>query len=208
SGAAAAGAGAAAAGAGVAGLSVSHIAAAVAVAVVSAGGAVEVQQTLVPHHRHHAAIHRTVAAPALPTPSGSPAVGAVSVVPAATGAAELRLPLIPASPGDTIVDPGPAPTLDPSAPGAGNGGVAAPVEPPADALDPIAPPVGDEAGTASEGDPAAPVTTPPPATGSSAPPADAPPPDDAPPATSAAPAPAPSAPPTSASVGGASYPQR
>ena len=58
--------GAATAGTGVAlGLSVSHVAAVVAVAVVGAGGAVEVQRTLVSHHARHppAPIVRHLAAP-------------------------------------------------------------------------------------------------------------------------------------------------
>jgi RNA polymerase sigma factor (sigma-70 family) len=211
--AAAAGTGAAAAGAGAAGLSVSHIAAAVAVAVVSAGGAVEVQQTLVPHHRHHVAIHRSAPAAAAPTLGAATLGGAAAdaLAPETEAARRLeaerrmRLRLIPSVTGETVADPLPAATLE----DAGNGGAAAPLEPPADSLDPVAPPAGDDASASGDGTGAGSPGTTPPATGSTAPPPDdAPPPaDSAPPATSVAPtaAPAPTTPPTSATVGGAAY---
>jgi RNA polymerase sigma factor (sigma-70 family) len=212
-GATAAAAGTSAAATGAAGLSVSHIAAAVAVAVVSAGSAVEVQQTLAPHHRHHAAIHRSAPASAVPVSSLHASGGSVAVpVPDAVRRDEaeerMRLRLIPSLTGDTVADPTAPPALD--ADSGGNGGAVAPVEPPADSLDPVVPPgerdaaADAEAGTGSSGS-----TVPPPASGSTAPPDDPPPPaDPAPPATSAAPAPAPTAPPTSATVGGATYQPR
>ena len=202
--AAAGGGAAAAASAGVAGVSISHVAAAVAVAVVSAGGAVEVQHQLAPHYRHHAAIHRSVpvfspaapalAAPALvPDPAGTPATG------------REQQAIAPVADQPPATDPS-----DPLAPG--NGGAAAPAEPPADTLDPGIPP-SDEA-VVEDGDAGAtsgPTTTAPPASGSStsspepAPPSE---PTPAPPATSAAPSTsttAPTAPPSSATVGGAAY---
>jgi RNA polymerase sigma factor (sigma-70 family) len=215
-GGATAGAAAATAGAGAAGMSVSHIAAAVAVAVVSAGGAVEVHQTLVPHHRHPAAIHRSVtraAAPALgaPTIGGGAGAGALpTYAPLRSDAAKrLRLRLIPELNADKTVVPPPAPpTLAADPVGSGNGGAAPPTEPPADSLQPVAPPSGDPATGdvdpvgASSGS----SSTPPPATGTTSPPADPSPADPAPSATSVAP-PAASTPPasTSASTGGATY---
>ncbi|HEX7292265.1 MAG TPA: sigma-70 family RNA polymerase sigma factor [Conexibacter sp.] len=199
--AAVAGGGAAAAGAGVAGISLGHVAAAVAVAVVSAGGAVEVHHQLAPHHRQQAAIHRSVAAPAASAP-------AAVLTPDATRRREAaeQLPVIPGVSDEPIIE---TPTLD--GPGADSGGAAAPVEPPADTVEPVTPP--PDGAVVEEGDAGATsgsATDPPPATGSSTdapppPPADEP--DPAPPATSAAPASttAPTAPPTSSTVGGASY---
>jgi hypothetical protein len=187
---------------------VSHIAAAVAVAVVSAGGAVEVQQQLVPHHRDQAAIHRSVvpsAAPALRTA----AIGTPALVPDAARQREAmeRLRLrVPGLIGEPPADEAPVPTLE--ADNTGNGGVAAPVEPPTDTLDPVTPPT--DAAVVEGADPSATSGSPvpadaPPASGSSAaepmPAAD--PPAAAPPATSAAPSA--STAPTPATVGGAAY---
>jgi RNA polymerase sigma factor (sigma-70 family) len=217
-GGATAGAAAATAGAGAAGVSVSHIAAAVAVAVVSAGGAVEVHHTLAPHHRHPAAIHRTVSAPRSSPVLQAPAIGAatgatVTDADRRDAAQRLRLRLIPGVNGDKAILPPPAPTLAPDATDPGNGGAAAPVEPPADSLQPATPVPDDGVGTgdvdpveASSGS----TSAPPPATGTSNPPADPPPAEPAPSATSVAPPAAstpaaPTAPPTSASTGGATY---
>jgi RNA polymerase sigma factor (sigma-70 family) len=216
-GAAAAGGGAAAAGAGVAGLSISHVAAAVAVAVVSAGGAVEVHQQLVPHHRHHAAIHRSAAAAPAATP-GAPKLAAPALLPDAARRREvaerLRLRVIPGVTGEPPIVEAPVPTLD--GPGAGNGGAAAPAEPPADTLDPATPPSDDPVVGGGDADATGgSSTTPPPANDSSTtapePPA-ASEPTPAPSATSEAPTAtsttAPAAPPTSATVGGATYQPR
>jgi RNA polymerase sigma factor (sigma-70 family) len=196
--AAVAGGGAAAAGAGIAGVSLSHVAATVAVAVVSVGGAVEVHHQLAPHQRQQAAIHRsaTLAAPATAAPALAPD-------------AERLIPGVTAEPPAVEAPVVEAPTLDGL--GAGTGGAAAPVEAPADTLDPATPPSDDT--VVEEGDAGATsgsATDAPPAAGSST---DAPPPppageaDPAPPATSAAPASttAPIAPPSSATVGGAAY---
>ena len=211
-----AGAAAATAGAGVAGVSVSHIAAAVAVAVVSAGGAVEVHHTLAPH-RHPAAIHRSVAAAGAPPVLRAPALAAGAAVTDAVrrdAAQRLRLRLIPGINGDKAVVPPTAPTLAADATDPGNGGATAPAEPPVDSLQPVTP----------APDPAAPgdvdpveassgsTATPPPAAGSTTLPTTEPPPaNPAPPATSVAPPaatnppPAPTSPPTSATTGGATY---
>jgi RNA polymerase sigma factor (sigma-70 family) len=200
--AAAGGGAAAAAGAGVASVSLSHVAAVVAVAVVSAGGAVEVQHQLVPHHRHHAAIHRSVAAPATPSPA------AAALLPDAARRREAAERAIPALTGEQPAVDEVVPTLDPAADG--NGGASAPAEPPADTLDPATPPAEDpvaadgDAGTTG-GDADAP-----PASGSSTAAPEPPPgsePTPAPPAASAAPesTTAPASPPTSATVGGATY---
>ncbi|HEU4701209.1 MAG TPA: RNA polymerase sigma factor [Conexibacter sp.] len=208
-GAAAAGGGAAAAGAGAAGVSLSHVAAAVAVAVVSAGGAVEVQHQLVPHQREHAAIHRSAPAPA------AAAVGVAATTPALDAARRqeaaerLWLRVIPSVTGEELVVEPSAPTLDPAA--AGNGGATAPTEPPADTLDPVTPLAGDViVDDADAGATSGSTTTAPPATGSSTAAPEPPPPSEpapAPPATSAEPtsSSAPTAPPTSATVGGATY---
>jgi RNA polymerase sigma factor (sigma-70 family) len=207
--AAAAGGGvAAAASAGIAGVSFSHVAAAVAVAVVSAGGAVEVQQQLVPHHRHHAALYRNAATVAAPNIAPEPAAPPMAAL-RREAAKRLRLRLIPALTGEQPVVE--APTLAPDAAGAGNGGAAAPAEPPADTLDPVTPP--SDAAAIENGDTSATSgasTTAPPASGSSttapepAPPSE---PAPAPPATSVEPTSttASTAPPTSATVGGATY---
>ncbi|HEV7774859.1 MAG TPA: sigma-70 family RNA polymerase sigma factor [Conexibacter sp.] len=216
-GGATAGAAVATAGAGAAGVSVSHIAAAVAVAVVSAGGAVEVHHTLAPHHRHQAAIHRSVAtAPASPTlraPAfGAAAGAAVTDADRRDAAQRLRLRLIPGVNGDKAIAPPPPPTLAPDATGPGNGGAAAPAEPPADSLQPVTPAPEDGA-TIGEVDPVRASTgsssTPPPTAGSTSSPTEPPPAEPAPPATSVAPPastpPAPTVPPTSASTGGATY---
>src|SRR6185436_19911432 len=103
-----------------------------------------------------------------------------------------------------------APALDPAAMEPGNGGAAAPAEPPADGLDPVEPPVAEDpvgdggAVGATSGPPPAPA----PAPGDSAAPSDPPPVDAAPApppaATSVAPA-ASTTPPTSATTGGAQY---
>jgi len=205
------------AGAGAAGVSVSHIAAAVAVAVVSAGGAVEVHHTLIPHHRQPAAIHRTVATPAASSVLPAPAIGAAAGAAVTDAdrrdvAQRLRVRLIPGINGDKAVVPPPALTLAPDATSPGNGGAAAPAEPPADSLQPVTPAPLDGLGTgdvdpveASSGS----TSTPPPATGTS-PPTEPAPAEPVPPATSVAPpaasTPATSAaPPTSASTGGATY---
>jgi RNA polymerase sigma factor (sigma-70 family) len=214
-GGATAGAAAATAGAGAAGVSVSHIAAAVAVAVVSAGGAVEVHHTLAPHHRQPAAIHRSVAAPAAPPALQTPAIatGAAAETLATEAARRLHLRVIPGINLDKAVVPPPAPTLDADATAPGNGGAAAPVEePPADTLQPVTP-APEEGATVGEVDPveasSGSTSTPPPTSGSTSPPTEPPPADAAPPATSVAPpatgAPAPAAPPTPASTGGATY---
>ncbi|MFL5816081.1 MAG: sigma-70 family RNA polymerase sigma factor [Conexibacter sp.] len=199
------------AGAGAAGVSVSHIAAAVAVAVVSAGGAVEVHHTFVPHHRQPAAIHRNVAAPAVRTLQ-APLTWAAARHDAMQ---RLRPRLIPGINGDKALVPPPAPTLAPVATDPGNGGATAPVEPPADSLQPVTPAPEDGAGT-GDVDPVEASTgstnTPPPATGTTSPPTESSPAEPAPPATSVAPpasTPAtPTPPPTSASTGGATYRSR
>ncbi|HKG40393.1 MAG TPA: sigma-70 family RNA polymerase sigma factor [Conexibacter sp.] len=209
---------AATAGAGAAGVSVSHIAAAVAVAVVSAGGAVEVHQTLAPHHRQPAAIHRSVVTPAAPAFQAPTIGGATGVEALATDAARrrdaarrLHLSLIPGINADKSIAPPATPTLAPEATGPGNGGAVAPAEPPGDSLQPVAPPsdastpadpVEASSGSSAPPQPATGSTTPPPATARPA--------DPAPPATSVAPPAAstpsaPVAPPTSASTGGATY---
>ena len=227
--AATAGAGAAAAGAGAAGVSVSHIAAAVAVAVVSAGGAVEVHQTLAPH-RHHAPAHHAAAAHAASASNAPSAAsgGAAAEIAQATDAARrhdaalrLRLRLVPnAAAGKPVaLVPAPAPTLDPAASQPGNGGAAASVEPTVEPVvppaDPVTPPTDgtsptpqDPVGaTSGSGNPPPP---PPPVPGDATTPVTPPPADvapAAPPATSVAP-PAPAAsiaPPTSATTGGAQY---
>ena len=214
--AAASGGAAAAAGAGVAGMSLSHVAAAVAVAVVSAGGAVEVQQQLVPHERNQAAVHRTVAAPATAaTASASTGAAALALDSERRdeAAERLRRRVIPAVTDAQVAVEEPAPTLDSSA--AGNGGAAAPVEPPAVTLDPATSPAdevvvedGDAGATSGS------ATGVPPASGSSTtapePPSSGEP-TPTPPATSVAPAAsttAPTAPPSSATVGGATYRSR
>jgi RNA polymerase sigma factor (sigma-70 family) len=216
-GGATAGAAAATAGAGAAGVSVSHIAAAVAVAVVGAGGAVEVQHKLTPQHRQPAAIHRSVAAsgpsPALQTAAIGIAAGAVVTDADRRDAAQrLRLRIIPAINPDKAIEQVPTLAAETTVPG--NGGAAAPAEPPVDSLQPVAPPPSADP---ASGDVDSPVgasigssSTSPPATGSATPPAEPPPADPAPPATSVAPPtasapPAPTAPPTSASTGGAAY---
>jgi len=211
-----AGGGAAAAGAGVAGLSISHVAAVVAVAVVSAGSAVEVQQQLVPHHRHHAVVQRSVVpAAATPLPPASALAGA-PLDPALAAArrrdAALRLTqrVIPALTGTQ-------PVLEPVAPtpasGPANGGAGAPAEPSADTVPATPPPTtGDPAAAgdagASSADSASSDTAPPaPGSGTTVPAPPASDPAPAPPATSADPSSttAPTAPPTSATVGGATY---
>ncbi|HZV73113.1 MAG TPA: sigma-70 family RNA polymerase sigma factor [Conexibacter sp.] len=222
----AAGAGATAAasvGAGTAGIGVGHIAAVVAVAVVSAGGAVEVHQTLVPQPRpapgHQAA---AAAAPALQAPSIVSSSATAAIAREAGGAqrdaaALMRLRLVPAAEAGKPVTLVPVPALDPDATGSGNGGAAAPVEPPADTLAPVTPlpDAGATAGgggnaAATSGSTSAPV---PPASGSAAPSLPVTPPTDAgpaaPPATSVAPPasapPASTTPPSSATTGGAAY---
>jgi RNA polymerase sigma factor (sigma-70 family) len=211
--AAAAGTGVAAAGVGAAGVSVSHFAAAVAVAVVSAGGAVEVQQQLAPHHRHHAAaIQRSVVTSPAPT-LGTAVIRTPALAPDAERIREaierLRLRVIPGLTGEPPADEALAPTLEADV--VGNGGATAPAEPPADTVEPVTPPadgavVEGEGPGATSGSPA----DAPPASGSSTaeptpPPAEPAP--TAPPATSAEPpsTTAPAAPPTSATVGGAAY---
>jgi RNA polymerase sigma factor (sigma-70 family) len=209
--AAAGGGAAAAASVGIAGVSFSHVAAAVAVAVVSAGGAVEVQQQLVPHHRHHVAIHRsatTTTAPNVAADLAAPPTAALR----REAVERLRLRLIPTLTGEQPAVE--APTLAPDAPGAGNGGATAPAEPPADTLDPVTPPsnetVVEDGGTSATSGSS---TTAPPASGSSSAAPEPPPPSEptpAPPATSVEPTSttAPTAPPTSATVGGATYQPR
>jgi RNA polymerase sigma factor (sigma-70 family) len=217
-GGATAGAAAATAGAGVAGVSVSHIAAVVAVAVVSAGGAVEVHHTLAPHHRHQSAIHRSVAAPAGPALHAPALLGTTAAdALAAEAAKRLHLRVIPELNVDKTLPAPVAPTLDADATDPGNGGAAAPADqPPADSLQPVTPAPEDGA-TAGEVDPirassGSSSTPPPPVSGSTSPPTEPPPADPAPPATSVAPpasaSPAPTAPPTSASTGGATYKAR
>jgi RNA polymerase sigma factor (sigma-70 family) len=219
-GGATAGAAVATAGAGAAGVSASHIAAAVAVAVVSAGGAVEVHHTLAPHHRQPMAIHRSVTtAPTTalhaPTLAGTTAADAIATEIARRRDAvrRLQMRLIPALNADKAIPAPVVPTLDADATSPGNGGAAAPVEePPADSLQPVTP-APEEGATVGEADPVRASTgsssTPPPTPGGTTPPADSPPPaaDPAPPATSVAPpaSASPAAPPTSASTGGASY---
>jgi RNA polymerase sigma factor (sigma-70 family) len=211
-------------GAGSVGIGASHIVAAVAVAVVSAGSAVEVQHSLMPHHRHPAAVHRGVAAYGGYASSGAsaPRSGDAGGLARQTAAARqrdaalrLRLRIAPATAGDTL-DPL-VPTLEPSAAGPANGGAGAPVEPATQPADPAAPPPdtsppagsdGTVVGTTSGSSSAPP---PPPAPGDATTPV-APSADDsgpaAPPSTSAAPSggSAATTPPSSASVGGAAYP--
>jgi RNA polymerase sigma factor (sigma-70 family) len=218
-GAATAGVGAATAsvgaGVGAAGISVSHVAAVVAVAVVGAGGAVEVKRTLAPEAKRPAAQH------AAPTPyAGAPAstslmraTGSAALVPGIErsrrrpgdeAASLLRLRIAP--PPATTTDP--VPTTGALAEAPGNGGAAAPVEPtrepvvPEPSPEPIA--TGDDG--AASGSPG--VPTPAPASPSEpAPPAA----ETPPPASSVTPAPpVASAPPTSATTGGAAFapPQR
>jgi RNA polymerase sigma factor (sigma-70 family) len=206
-GAAAAGGGAAAAaGAGLAGVSLSHVAAVVAVAVVSAGGAVEVQQELVPHHRHHAAIHRSAATAAAPAAAPAPVAPPTAAV-KREAAERLRLRVIPSLTDEQPVDE--APTLIPDA--SGTGGAAAPAEPPADTLGPVTPPSDEAAPEGSDTSATSGAsTTAPPASDTSTTTPEPPPPSEpapAPPATSAEPTSttAPATPPTSATVGGATY---
>ncbi|MGN6189024.1 MAG: RNA polymerase sigma factor [Conexibacter sp.] len=206
--AAAAGGGAAAAGAGVAGVSLGHVAAAVAVAVVSAGGAVEVQQRLAPPRHHRAALHRSATLPEAPSLL-TPAVAAPALAPGITAGIERpRLRVVQRAAGEPPVVELSAPVLD--APGLGNGGAAAPAEPPADTLDPVTPPTDGATVDAGDGASSGSTTTAPPASGSSTTAPEPPPPSDptpAPPATSEEPTSttAPTAPPTSATVGGATY---
>ena len=209
--AAAGGGAAAAAGAGAAGVSLSHVAAAVAVAVVSAGGAVEVQHKLLPDDRPRAAIVRAIAAPAAPAaPVLQSAGGSVeALLPDAALRPELaEQPLTPAADEEVLAEPS-TPTLD--ADGTGNGGAAAPAEPPADTLDPLAPPSDDTVVEDNEGTVATSgsSTTTPPASGDDTTAPEAPPSEPAPaPAdttvatTSAVP---PTAAPTSTTTGGATY---
>ncbi|HMJ03722.1 MAG TPA: RNA polymerase sigma factor [Conexibacter sp.] len=212
------GAAAAGAGAGVAGLSVSHVAAVVAVAVVGAGGAVEVRNVITPDKQpvvQHAAPAQAATAPAqeLLTSTGA-ASGAllpgVRELPA-TDASTLRLRIAP--PAASTVEPV-VPALGIDVDGTGNGGAAAPADP---ALEPLTPPAtppveplpgeGDGAGIGGTGTPPPAATTPepPPASGTTEP-APIPPPA----ASTSAPAPpvsppATAAPPTSAATGGATY---
>jgi len=229
-GVAAAGAGAAAAtaGAGAAGIGAAHIAAAVAVAVVSAGGAVEMHQSLAaPAHRHPAAIERVVAqAPdGVARTGGSGGPGAQRQRAAAL---RLKLRIGPVTGASGLVVLGPP--LNAGA--TGTGGASAPADPAANATDPAsAPPTGGTGsagggttaggGTSGSGAGVVGATSdssagPPPAPTDPSAPASATPGDPvppAPPATSADPAPAttsaaPAPPPTSASTGGATYPSR
>ena len=202
--AAAAGGGAVAA-TGAAGVSLSHVAAAVAVAVVSAGGAVEVQHKLLPRERPPAAIERVMAAPVV-SPLPAPALGAAVLAPGAA-AREATAELPRAADEALTVEPH-APVLD--AAGTGNGGAAAP----ADALDPAAPPADDAVVDGGE-DAAAtsdPSSVPPPATGTDTtappPPASEPPPAPTDAAVATASTTAPATPPTSTTTGGATYRSR
>jgi hypothetical protein len=213
--AASGGAAAATAGIGTASFGVTHIAAAVAVAVVSAGGAVEVHQSLVaqapPAIRHVLVLPRTVSQAPIP---------AVPVVQLRHDAAmRLKLRIVPGISGTAIAVPPPA--LDPpAAAGPANGGAAAPVDPSTSPADPPASPTepvtpAPDAGTtpdgsgpvvgATSGSSSAPPPAPAPVPADASAPATTPPPDPAPPATSIAPPPAPTTPPTSASTGGATY---
>src|SRR6185436_2376441 len=136
---------------GAAGLSVGHIAAAVAVAVVSAGGAVEVHQTLAPprHHApaHHAVAHAASAALRAPVVVSGSAAAIERETDAARrhdAALRVRLRLVPNATAGKPVAAVVAPALDPAAMEPGNGGAAAPAEPPADGLDPVEPPVAED----------------------------------------------------------------
>ncbi|HXE45007.1 MAG TPA: RNA polymerase sigma factor [Conexibacter sp.] len=221
-GAAAAGAGAAAtAGAGAAGIGAAHIAAAVAVAVVSAGGAVEMHQSLAaPQHRHPAApIERVVAMS--PSPAAWAAADAQQQLAAAL---RLKLPIVPATgaSGSPVLAPLPLDAAGPI-----TGGASAPSDPPVSATDPATPPpdggttdasgngtsgsvpvVGASSGSSSP-PPPAPSDPSAPATSSSGDPASPTPP--APPATSADPSQTTTStsgpPPSSATTGGATYPR-
>ena len=216
-GAGTAGAGAAAvtAGAGAFGIGATHIVAAVAVAVVSAGGAVEVHQSLAPHHAHPATVQRVVVVPPL---AGASAIGAGngSGVPLARlrhdAAMRLRLRIVPAT---TDSPSSVTPSLDPSLQQPGTGGVSAPADPAASATPPASgttdPPA--DGGTSSGSGTGTGMGDPVGASSGSSTPAPPPPPPDAstpaapsqpvaPPATTAVPP----LPPTSATTGGASYP--
>jgi RNA polymerase sigma factor (sigma-70 family) len=217
----AAGTGAAAAGAGAAGLSIGHIAAAVAVAVVSAGGAVEVHQSLVPH-RHHAPAHHAAAAHGAPAPSAATSAHGSTTATLAReteaarrvdAARRMRLRLVPTAAAGKPVEPTPPPALDLAAGAPGTGGAAAPVEPPPATLEPETPPeqgapaYDDQVVGGTSGSSAAPPPTPAPASADTTAPTE-PAPTEPPPAVSASPAaPTPStAPsPTSATTGGAAY---
>jgi hypothetical protein len=206
----------AAAGAGAASVSATHIVAAVAVAVVSAGGAVEVQRTLAPHHkpivRHMAAAPHTrpllIAQPASAATAGAHA-GPEMAARHRTNEHSLQLRLRVAPTAGVVAEPvTPAPEIDAIADGPGNGGAVAPVEPTLEPLTPTTPPPtepvdpgatsGDEAAGSGSASGASTGTTPPPSS---------PPPVESPPAASAAPAPPPAVavPPTSATTGGAAY---
>lgn len=229
-GTAAAAAGASAAGVAGAGLGASHIAAVVAVAVATAGGAVEVHQTLVPPPPH-TAIHRTVAAASLPPRAARGAASdSIDAARLRDAARRLQLRVVPMLTGDaiplgtgapgagTVTGPTVVPTLDPNAapPAPPTGGAAAPADPSAGAPDPATPPVDPNAGAdggtvvgatsgSSDAPPPPPPGGPPGGDATTAPPAGSEPPP--PPATSAAPATgAGTPPPTSATVGGATYP--
>jgi len=220
---AAAGAGSAGAGAaaGAGAFGATHIVAAVAVAVVSAGGAVEVHQSLAPHHPRPAAMHRVAVVPPLAGPSAAVATGG-SGVPLARlrrdAAMRLRLRIVPA----TSDSPVPVLSLDPSGPQTGTGGASAPADPAATPAPPASattdPPAGggtsngsgDTSGSGTGTGTSGPVVgatsgsstpaPPPPPTDASTPAAPSPP--DAPPATAAVPSP----PPIPATTGGATYP--
>ncbi len=201
------GAAAATAGIGTAGIGITHVAAAVAVAVVSAGGAVEVHQSLVAQ-APPAAVRHVLVLPRTPFASGAPAAQLRR-----DAAMRLKLRIAPGVSGTAIAVP--PPTLDPATTGPANGGAAAPPDPPASSTEPVTP--APDAGTAPDGSgtvvgatsgssSASPPPAPAPADDSA--PATAPPPDPAPPATSVAPPAAPTTPPTSASTGGATYQPR
>jgi RNA polymerase sigma factor (sigma-70 family) len=163
-GAGAGGAGAAVsaggAGAAAGGFSATHVVAAVAAAVVGAGGAVEVQQTLVaPSHAHHrhAPIVRSHTAPSHLLPPGLRAMAPGLVAPPAVdpaGAATTTEPPADAAPATAVVPGEQAPPV-PEVPDAGpiNGGAAAP-----EALDEPAPPDAGEP-PAADGDTTDPAAT-------------------------------------------------
>jgi len=166
-GAVAGGAAAGAAGGGALGVTASHVVAVVAVAVVGASGAVEVQHKLAHRHAHAPAIVRQAVAVTAPA---VPATAAPAVTTGAPTPADAQAPIDPAAdplasdPTTTVADP-------PVAEEAGNGGAAPPPElaepdpaqepPPADAAGPDEAPPADSV-------PADPASTPAEPVGSSA----------------------------------------
>lgn len=229
--AAAAGTGVAAAGAGAAGMSASHVAAMVAVAVVGAGGAVEVHRTLAPEATTRAAVERATpayagaakAAPAVLDPTAGagavlPGAGDASATRRGGAARSLRLRI--AAPPAVTVQPATAVTAPETdaVHGVGaevsNGGAAAPADPTLERLTPpaavpVEPAPGETDGLGTTRapatrEPAAPPATPAPATATGAGAATTPAPPPA--ARTSAPDPPPATtPPTSKTTGGAAY---